>query len=60
MARNLIDEIVTDLSETTKNAILFKTALTNETNNVNGYLLLLPEPQTLENMLTLLGAKVNG
>ncbi len=60
MARNLIIEIVTDLSKTTKNAILFKTAMTNESNNVNGYLMLLPEPKTLENMLMLLGAKVNG
>ena len=60
MARNLISEIVTDLSKTTKNAILFKTAMTNESNNVSGYLMLLPEPKTLENMLMLLGAKVNG
>ncbi|HMK45784.1 MAG TPA: chemotaxis protein CheC, partial [Methanocella sp.] len=60
MARNLISEIVTDLSKTTRDAILFKTALTNESSNVSGYLLLLPEPQTLDNMLRLLGAKANG
>jgi hypothetical protein len=60
MARILIEEIVADLSKTTKQVILFRTAMSDESKSLNGYLLLLPEPQTLDNMLKLLGAKVNG
>lgn len=60
MARNIVEEIIEDLSKTTKSAILFKTALTDESRSLSGYLLLLPEPGTLDNMLKLLGAKVNG
>ena len=60
MARKIMDTILNDLEKTTSNAIIFKTALTDETKCISSYLVLLPNPETLENILNLLGAKVNG
>jgi chemotaxis protein CheC len=60
MACRLIEEIAAEVGRSSANVIIFKAALSDAARHVNGYLLLLPEPQTLENILTLLGAKVNG
>ncbi|MCD1294166.1 chemotaxis protein CheC [Methanocella sp. CWC-04] len=60
MARSLIEKILLDIGRMSSNAIIFKTSLSDESNCVNGYLLLLPNPETLEKILDILGSKVNG
>lgn len=60
MSRKLIAEITSEIGKSSENALIFKTSLSDSERHVNGYLLLLPEPLTLHNILKLLGEKVNG
>lgn len=60
MARSLIESILKEIGKSTPNAILFNTSLSDESKCVKGYLLLLPNPDTLDNLLHILGEKANG
>jgi chemotaxis protein CheC len=60
MARSMIDAVAHSVGSPASRAIAFKTALSDTARLVKGYLVLLPEPATLEIILELLEAKTNG
>ena len=60
MARKLIEGVAGKVGKPTSRAIVFKTSLTDATNQVKGYLVLLPEPETLDSILKLLEEKTHG
>ncbi|MGA9138616.1 MAG: chemotaxis protein CheC [Methanocella sp.] len=60
MARKLIEGIATKVGKPTSRAIVFKTALNDTTHQVKGYIVLLPEPETLDDILKLLEEKTHG
>ncbi len=60
MARKLIEGIAAKVGKPTSRAIVFKTALNDATHQVKGYIVLLPEPETLDDILKLLEEKTHG
>jgi chemotaxis protein CheC len=60
MARGMIDAIAHSVGSPASRAIVFKTALSDTSRLIKGYLVLLPEPATLDHILELLEAKTNG
>jgi chemotaxis protein CheC len=60
MARKLIQGVAVKVGKPTSRAIMFKTSLTDATNQIKGYLVLLPEPETLDSILKLLEEKTHG
>jgi chemotaxis protein CheC len=60
MAGSMINSILDDVGKFTTNAIIFKTSLNDESKDIGGYLLLIPNPETLNNILNILSLKVNG
>jgi len=59
-ARRLIEDIPVEIGRSGAPVIIFKTSLSEASLQMYGYLLLLPEPQTLDKILLLLGARLNG
>jgi chemotaxis protein CheC len=60
MGRGLIDGIAITTGPSTSQAVVFKTALSDASRQIKGYLVLLPEPETLGRILELLEEKTHG
>ena len=59
-AEAVTNRLLTTVGTTVDNAILFKTIFEGESGIFSGHFLLLPHPESLDNMLAILGGQIDG
>ncbi|MCD1293465.1 hypothetical protein CUJ83_00445 [Methanocella sp. CWC-04] len=57
MADSIIDPALIQISMVADDVILFKTVLSDDSNHINGFLILFPNPETLQSILNILENK---